>query len=179
MRSADRGPGRKALEGPLRVRLAAVGALSFAACVSTQTPADPAQTASTVALSRDDALLYAVDTDNGIVAVIDTSSETKVAEVKVGKGPERVVVGVDDAVYVSNRLEHSVSVIQRGSWQEARRIEAGLEPVGLALSSNGKTLYVVSAIAKDTATHGALLAIDAQSGAQQWELALGEEPRSA
>src|SRR5581483_9464041 len=111
---------------PLRVRLAAVGALSFAACISTQNPADPAQTGSTVALSRDDALLYAVDTDNGIVAVIDTSSDTKIAEVKVGKGPERVVVGKDDAVYVANRLEHSVSVITRGSWQEARRIEAGL-----------------------------------------------------
>src|SRR5262245_35102101 len=58
--------------------------------------------AGTLALSRDDAFLYAVDTDNGIVAVLDTASRSKVAEVKVGLLPERIAVGPDDTLYVSN-----------------------------------------------------------------------------
>jgi DNA-binding beta-propeller fold protein YncE len=155
----------------------AVGALSFAACITTN-PSDPSQSASTLALSRDDALLYAVDTDNAVLAVIDTKSETKLAEVKVGAGAAKVVVGPDDTIYVSNRFEHSVSVIVRGEWTEARRFEAGLEPVGLALSSNGSTLFVVSAVAPDTARHGSLHAIDTATGTERWQTTLGEEPRS-
>src|SRR4029078_8605846 len=58
--------------------------------------------AGTLAMSRDDAFLYAVDSDNGIVAVVDTATRAKVAEVKVGLRPERIAVGPDDTLYVSN-----------------------------------------------------------------------------
>jgi DNA-binding beta-propeller fold protein YncE/cytochrome c1 len=151
--------------------------VALSACIQSTPGTDPTQSASPLALSRDDALLYAVDTDSAQLAVIDTASETQVAVVKVGDGASRVIVAPDDTIYVANRFAHSVSVIARGNWVEARRIEAGVEPVGLALSSDGKTLYVVSAVAKDTARHGTLLAIDPASGTPRWELALGEEPR--
>ena len=71
--------------------------------------------AGSLALSRDDAFLYAVDSDNDMVAVVDTASKALVTTVKVGRAPERVVVGADDTIYVSNRGSRSVSVIKRGA----------------------------------------------------------------
>src|SRR5579871_6037094 len=113
-----------------------------------------------LALSRDEKTLYAVDTDNGILAAIDLASSQKVAQVQVGAAPERVIVGPDDTIYVSNRGERSVSVILPGSWSEKARLAVGVEPVGLATSFDGKTLYVVNATALDTPTQGSVMAFD-------------------
>lgn len=133
--------------------------------------------AGTLALSRDDAFLYAVDADNGIVSVVDTAAHQKVAEVKVGREPARIAVGPDDTVYVSNRGERSVSVIRRGKWEEAARISVGVEPTGLAVSPDGETLYVVNATALDTTEHGTLTAIDTKTLKARWDVPVGPEPR--
>src|SRR5262245_15390060 len=90
--------------------------------------------AGSLALSRDDAFLYAVDSDNDVVAVVDTATNALVATVSVGRSPERVVVGPDDTLYVSNRGSRSVSVIRRGAgaWSEVFQIPVGVEPMGMA-----------------------------------------------
>jgi YVTN family beta-propeller protein len=100
--------------------------------------------AGSLALSTDDSLLYAADTDNGILAVVDTATQTKIAQVKVGAQPYRVVVGQDDTIFVANRGSRSISVIRKGDWSEAARIPTGVDPVGMQLGLDGKTLYVVS-----------------------------------
>ncbi|WP_225409924.1 c-type cytochrome [Stigmatella hybrida] len=133
--------------------------------------------AGSVALSRDDALLYAVDTDNGIVAVVDTEAYEKVAEIKVGRAPERITVGPDDTLYVSNRGDRSVSVIRRGEWTEAARLKVGVEPMGLAVSADGQTLFVVNTAMLDTTETGSVAAFDTATLAKRWELPVGEEPR--
>ncbi|NTX58928.1 YncE family protein, partial [Myxococcus sp. CA039A] len=89
----------------------------------------------------------------------------------------RVVVGPDDTVYVSNRAERSVSVIRRGDWSEAARVAVGVEPMGLAVSPKGDTLYVVNSTALDSTTYGTLMAVDTRSLEVRWELPVGEEPR--
>ncbi len=139
---------------------------------ATYTPA-----AGTLALSRDDAFLYAVDTDNGILAVVDTEAHAKVAEVKVGRHPERLIVGPDDTIYVSNRFSRSVSVIRREQWTEAARLDVGVEPMGLGLSADGKTLYVVNSAMLESTEQGSLMAFDTGSLKRLWELPVGEEPR--
>jgi YVTN family beta-propeller protein len=133
--------------------------------------------AGSLALSRDEQHLYAVDTDNAILAVIDTQTNAKVAQVSVGAGAERVAVGSDDTIYVSNRGARSVSVIAPGTWQETARIPVGVEPVGLAVSPDGKTLYVVNATALDTPAQGSVMAIDPRTQQLLWEVKVGEEPR--
>jgi len=130
-----------------------------------------------LALSQDDALLYAVDTDNGILAVIDTATNEKVAEVKVGRSPARVVVGPDDTIYVSNRGERSVSVIRRGEWTVAKTLDVGVEPSGMALTPDGKTLLVVSATSRSKVETGTLSAFDTASLALKYEVEVGNEPR--
>jgi len=158
--------------------LSAAVMLAAAACNPPGNPEKPRQSASSLALSTDDTYLYAVDADAELLAVIDTRTEEKVAEVKVGGGAHLVAVGSDDLIWVANRYGAGVSVIRRGEWKEAARYRGIPEPVGLAISSDAKTVYVVSAIAEDTPVHGALYALDASNGDLRWTVPLGEEPRS-
>jgi len=152
-------------------------ALLFVACTPSPS-ANYVNSSGSVALSRDDALVYAADADNGTLTVVDAKARTKVAELKVGAQPERVLVAPNDTVYVANRGSRSVSVITRGSWEgPSATLPVGVEPVGLALADGGKTLLVVNAAALDSVESGSLMAFDAQSLALKWEVKVGDEPR--
>ncbi|MBL9038895.1 MAG: c-type cytochrome [Archangium sp.] len=131
-----------------------------------------------LALSQDDKLLYAVDTDNSMLVVVDTVSNQKVAEVKVGPSPSRVLVGADDTIYVANRGSNFVSVIRRGEWSEAQRLEVGMEPTGLAMTADGKQLLVVSATSPTTPDFGVLTVFDTASLQPRFEIPVGGEPRA-
>ena len=156
--------------------LAAAFALSFAAC--SNAPVGHGNTASgSIAITKDDALLYAADADRNSVFVVDAKSDTKLAEIKVGRQPEKVLVTSSDVIYVTNRLDRSVSVIRRGDTVEATRINVGVEPVSLAISADDKTLYVVNATSLDDTEFGTLMAFDTKTQTLQWELAVGHEPR--
>jgi YVTN family beta-propeller protein len=122
--------------------------------------------------------LYVADTDNGIVGVIDTKSNAKIAEITVGARPVRVLVGSDDTIYVANRGDNSVSVIRRGSWAEAARLQVGVEPTGLAVSGDGKQLLVVSSAAIDNPDYGTLTSFDTATLTPKFEIPVGAEPRA-
>src|SRR4051812_9990696 len=64
--------------------------------------------------------------------------------VPVGKEPSRVIVGANGRVYVSNRQDRSVSVIEPKQAAELTRIAVGTEPTGLALADEGTTLLVAN-----------------------------------
>jgi YVTN family beta-propeller protein len=131
-----------------------------------------------LALSSDDSTLYAVDTDNGVLAVIPLATPDQKTLVAVGKSPVRVVLGPDDTAYVANRGSNTVSVIRKGAKDVSATLETAVEPTGLALSADGRLLLVTSNTARDTATHGVLAAFDTATLEQQWELPVGEEPRA-
>ncbi|WP_375756768.1 c-type cytochrome [Corallococcus exercitus] len=157
--------------------LCAVTTLVLSGCKEREVASTWSNASGSVALSRDDSLLYVVDADNGILAVVDTARREKVSEVRVGPRPERVTVGPDDTVYVTNRGGRSVSVIRKGDAVEAARIPVGVEPTGLAVSPDGSTLYVVNSATRESAARGSLTAIDTGTLTARWELPLGEEPR--
>ncbi|MBN8228964.1 c-type cytochrome [Corallococcus macrosporus] len=157
--------------------LCAVTTLVLSGCKEREVAGTWSNASGSLALSRDDSLLYVVDADNGILAVVDTARREKVSEVRVGSRPERVTVGVDDTVYVTNRGDRSVSVIRKGDAVEAARIQVGVEPTGLAVSPEGSTLYVVNSATRKSAARGSLTAIDTATLTVRWELPLGEEPR--
>ncbi len=160
----------------LLLTVALAGVLGLTACGNKAAETWRNQSGS-VALSSDDALVYAIDRDNEVVVVVDASSLSKLAEVKVGAAPEQLAVGPDDSVYVTNRGSRSVSVIRKGVWEEAARIPVGVEPSGLAVSPDGRTLYVVNSTSLEAAEYGTLTAIDTASHQVKWDLAVGEEPR--
>jgi len=130
-----------------------------------------------VALSKDDALVYAADSDTNTVFIIDTKTLKEVAHVQVGQQPEKLLVAADDTLYVTNRMSRSISVIRRGDWKEAAQLKVGVEPVGLGISPDGKTLYVVNATQLTTAETGSLMAFDTNTLQQKFEIPVGAEPR--
>jgi DNA-binding beta-propeller fold protein YncE len=154
----------------------ASAAVALAAC--TGSPAEQARAvgSSFQARSLDKKLVYTVDPDKEVVIVEDAKTERRVAQVKVGRAPEHVVVGPDETLYVSNRGARSVSVIAPGQWTEVRRLEVGVEPVGLAVSPDNQTLYVVNASSLDRDGHGSLSAVELKTAAVKWNLKLGEDP---
>ena len=157
---------------------AALGAMMLLGACGEQTPLYT-NSAGSLALSRDDAFLYAVDTDNDMVAVVDTATKRLVTTVQVGVAPERIVVGPDDVIYVSNRGSRTVSVIKRGSgtWSEITKLSVGVEPMGLAVTPDNKTLYVVNSTSLNSPDTGTLTAIDVKTMQTRWDLEVGAEPR--
>lgn len=155
---------------------AVAAALAFSGC-RPEGNAAAARASGSVALSNDDSIVYAVDTDNGVLAVIDPTTKD-VRTVKVGEQPSRVIVDLNDTVFVSNRGSRSVSVVRRGDTEESARIAVGVEPTGMALTPDGKTLLVVSATALSRPDVGTLTAVDVNTLEKKWELEVGEEPRA-
>ena len=131
-----------------------------------------------LAVSRDDKLLFAADADLDTLFVVDARTQTVVSEIAVGRQPEKVLVGPDDTVFVTNRLDRSVSVIRQGDTAESARIPVGVEPVALAASTDGKTLYVVNATSLTDSDFGTLMAFDTATLSLKWELPVGHEPRA-
>src|SRR5258705_8576386 len=109
----------------MKIRALAVAALLYGC--NQQVPTYTAASGS-LALSSDDGLLYAVDTDSNQLFVIDARSDEVKAAVTVGQQPEKVVVGRDDTIYVANRMGRSVSVIRRGDWKELTKLPTAVEP---------------------------------------------------
>ncbi len=139
-------------------------------------PPPKSRAGGSMAVSRDDALLYAADTDNGTLGVIDATNLKVVATVKVGEAPYRVAVAPDDTVFVANRRSRSVSVIRRGEWTVAAELATDVDPVGLGVATDG-TVYVVCATASDAAEHGTFTAFDGKTLSKLWSIPVGPEPR--
>ena len=129
-------------------------------------------------VSRDDKLLYAADSDLDTLFVVDAKTQAVVSEIAVGRQPEKVLVGPDGTVFVTNRLDRSVSVIRQGDTAESARIAVAVEPVSLGASTDGKTLYVVNATSLTDSDFGTLMAIDTATLTIKWEVPVGHEPRA-
>ncbi len=152
------------------------GTCLWASCSSA--PGKAGTTANgSIAVTKDDALLYAADSDLDTVFVVDTASNKVVSSIRVGAAPEKVLIGDDETIYVTNRNGRSVSVIRRGESSEFARIDVAVEPSSLGLSGDGKTLFVVNAASRSNPEVGTLMAIDTKTRSLRWEIEVGAEPR--
>jgi YVTN family beta-propeller protein len=157
-----------------------IGALAASMSLTACTPegSSTARASGSLALLNDDSAVLAVDTDNNVMVVINPTTREVTQRIAVGQSPVRVVVGPDDTAFVTNRGSRSVSVIRRGDTTESTRIAVGVEPNGMAITPDGKTLLVVSATALDKTDKGLLTAIDTNTLEKKWEIEVGEEPRA-
>ncbi len=112
---------------------------------------------SRIAMLKDDHHVIVVDTDNDAVVVLDAPTRRPVHTIAVGRRPDRLVVGPRGKVFVTNRGSRSLSVVDPVRGAEIRSVAAGIEPRGLALTPDGKTLLVVSSATSQ------LLVFDADS----------------
>lgn len=97
-----------------------------------------------LALSHDSQRLYVTCSGaEGVLCIIDVETEKIVGSVKVGLGACSPVVRNDDQrIYVCNRFENSVSVVDPQKQQEIARCATDREPQVAVLSDDGKFLFV-------------------------------------
>lgn len=117
--------------------------------------------------------LWVANPDSDSVAVIDTATNTRLAEISVGKSPRSVAVAPDGRIWVVNKGATSISIINASTLAVAQTVALprASQPHGLAFAPDGTSAYVV------LEATGALLKLNPSSGAQLASLALGANPR--
>lgn len=123
-----------------------------------------------IAVSRDDALLFVADADHDRLTVIDTATKSVVRQTPVGKAPERVLVAPSGAVYVSSRGARTVSRLTADGAGVEATATVGAEPVGLALSLDASQLYVANSMS------GTVSVLDATTLEVVREVTVGGQP---
>ncbi|MBS1153427.1 MAG: hypothetical protein H6Q89_5125, partial [Myxococcaceae bacterium] len=122
-----------------------------------------------LAVSRDDALLYVADADHDRLTLIDSKTGFVVRHVPVGRHPERVAVGPDGTVFVTNRGSRTVTQLTRDGMVQAT-VEVGAAPIGLSVSRDGKRLFVANS------TSGTVSELDTQPLAVRRTIEVGGTP---
>ena len=118
--------------------------------------------------------LYVVDRDNGALVLMDIDNLAVAHTLKVGNWPDQVLVAPDGTVYVSVRNDGAVLRLPAGktSMADAVKWQVGVEPMGLAMDPSGKALLVT------LWGEGALIAIDAKTGAELGRATVRDLPRN-
>ena len=137
------------------------------------------QLAQGVAVTPDGKSVYVTDYTNNAVSVIDTASNSVADLVPVGSEPEGVAVTPDGkSVYVVNTGDNTVSVINPSTnlvvatvpvGLVSQSAAVGLHPQGLAVTHDGKSVYVANTNANTmsviaTATNTVVATVPAGNG---------------
>lgn len=161
-----------------RFRTAVLGGLVLSGlwtgCRSSHRSDEPSDAQS---VSSDGRLRYSLDPTRGTLEMRRLEDGRRLAEVRVGKAPARLAVSDDGRLYVSDRASRRVLVLDARNLREVGSLEVGVEPVGLALSRDDRTLYVVNSSSVEHADQGTLMAVDVATGKPRWTVPVGREPR--
>ncbi|HIA03813.1 MAG TPA: hypothetical protein EYN66_18230, partial [Myxococcales bacterium] len=87
-------------------------------------------------------LIFAVNTEQNNLVVMNRITGKIQRIIAVGSRPEQVVVAPDGTAFVTIRYDGSVARIEAGSKQVSHVTKVGVEPYGLALTPDAQTLYV-------------------------------------
>jgi YVTN family beta-propeller protein len=100
------------------------------------------------------------------VTRVDVPSEAA----PVGAGPAGLAAAPDGTLYLTHPDQRAISAVEAGTGRVLRRLPFAGQPFGLAVSEDGRALFV------GDWQGGRLVRIDARSGAVEAEIALGPEP---
>ena len=126
-----------------------------------------------VKLSPDGSVFFVADMDANGVHLVNGDDLSEIGFIATGKGAHGLYVSRDSRVlYVSNRGEGSVSVLEFNSRKEIAkwRIGANASPDMGGVSANGKVLWLAGRY------HAEVYAIDTTSGALLARIPVGREP---
>jgi YVTN family beta-propeller protein len=126
-----------------------------------------------VKLSPDGSVFYVADMDAGGVHLVDGENFQSIGFIPTGRGTHGLYVSRDSRVlYVSNRGEGSVSVIDFGSRRVVAkwRLPGGGSPDMGGVSADGKVLWLAGRY------HAEVYAIDTRDGKLLARIPVGREP---
>jgi YVTN family beta-propeller protein len=117
--------------------------------------------------------LWVVNPDNNSVAVIDTATNGRVAEITVGSAPRTIARAPNGEIWVVNRDSASISVINASTLAVARTtaLPRASQPYAVLFAPNGGAAYVTLEAA------ARLLRLDPANGSQTGAWATGATPR--
>ncbi|MBW7864224.1 MAG: c-type cytochrome [Candidatus Hydrogenedentes bacterium] len=106
------------------------------------------------------------------VVIVLLGCAVNAAAAPVFRSPQEIIASADGKLlYVCEATANAVAVVDTAKDKVARRIELADPPGGLALSADGKTLYITAAVPQ-----GMVRVVDAASGKVQAEIAAGHTP---
>ncbi|RZL99738.1 MAG: DUF1929 domain-containing protein, partial [Variovorax sp.] len=169
-------PGVYAVALTARAADGSLGRRSFVQAVgATPTAKQPNASGATALETRANASarLWVVNPDNDSVAVIDTATNARVAEIAVGASPRSVAVAPDGRIWVVNKASATLSILDPATLAVARTVTLprASQPHGLVFAPGGGIAFVV------LEALGQLQRLDAASGAVQATAAVGANPR--
>lgn len=110
---------------------------------STRTISLPGRPTGIAVAKASDRLYVTGDTPAGVVWAVDLATGAIESTVTVGQGARSPVLSADESVlYVCNRFDNDVSVVDLKQNREVTRVPAVREPIASALSPDGKLLIV-------------------------------------
>ena len=117
--------------------------------------------------------LWVVNPDNDSVSVIDTATNTRVAEVAVGAAPRTLARAPNGQLWVVNRDSASISVIDPTTLAVVRTtaLPRASQPYGVVFSPDGSAAWVTLEAA------ARIVKLDVATGAQLGAWATGATPR--
>ena len=102
----------------------------------------------TILLSQDGGTLYIANPDSGSVSVLDVGSNTKLAEIPVGKTPRTIALSPNgERLLVTCQESNHVAVIDTMTLEVSQTIPVSPEPYGIVTDVRGRFAYVTSAAA--------------------------------
>lgn len=136
-----------------RLALAVCGALAAGiGCGAAEAPdqrgpvATKISRSSTIALSDDNVRIAMVNPEDNSLSVFQASDHARLSKTATGTSPSSVVFAPDGTIaYVANRADGTVvrlAGVEGGTPTVDATVDVGAEPVALALSPSGRTLFV-------------------------------------
>jgi YVTN family beta-propeller protein len=117
--------------------------------------------------------VWVANQDNNSVSVFNASTHAKLAEITVGAGPRTLAVAPNGFVWVANKHAGTISVINPATLGVSQTITLPFasQPFGVAFAPTGGFAFVA------LEAKGALLKLDAATGATLASLNVGKNPR--
>ena len=117
--------------------------------------------------------VWVANPDTDTVAVIDSATNTRTAEVAVGRSPRSVAVAGDGRIWVANKDAATLSIVSPATLAVVQTVNlpAASQPHGLVVAPGGGSAYVV------LEGPGQLLKLDPVTGAVQGTLNVGPNVR--
>ncbi len=105
------------------------------------------RSSSAITITADGATLLVVNPDSNSLTLVDTASQSVIAEIPVGVDPRTVAVAspmgeTGGLAYVANRGSDTVSVIDLSARSVITEVSVGNRPYGVVVSPDGGRIYV-------------------------------------